>query len=54
MGIARKLQRQIQRNNGTLPMKKVIARKTGKTLAEVNKKYFNKKKNGGNNHGNEN
>jgi hypothetical protein len=51
MGIARKLKRQIQRNNGTLPMKKVIARKMGKSLAEVNRRYFNKKKNGGNEDG---
>jgi len=44
MSTMRKLQRQIQKNKGELPMKKAIAHKTGRTLAEVNEKWFNKKK----------
>jgi hypothetical protein len=41
------MQRKQQRNKGTLPLKKAIAHKTGRTLAEVNEKWFNKKKDGG-------
>lgn len=53
MGSTRKLKRQMQRNNGTLPMKKAIAHKMGMTLAEVNEKWFNKKKTGGKEDGRE-
>ena len=44
MGTLRKLNRQIQKNKGELPMKKVVARKLGLTNKELNKKYFNKNK----------
>lgn len=44
MSNLRKLNREVQRKNKTLPMKKVIARKLGLTNKELNKKYFKKSK----------
>ena len=41
--LARKIQRQIQRNNGTLDHKKVIARKLGCSIKELNKRMERKK-----------
>lgn len=50
MSTLRKISRQIQRNKGELPMKKVVARKLGLTNKELNRKFFSKnredKKNG--------
>lgn len=37
-GIKRKMQRQIQKNNGELTYKKVIARKMGCSVSELNKR----------------
>lgn len=45
MGTARKLKRQIQKNNGTLPHKKVIARKLGCNVKEVNDRLRRREKN---------
>ena len=43
----RKLRRKIKRDNKELPMKKVLARKMGLSLDELNRKYFREdKKNG--------
>lgn len=44
MSTLRKLNRQIQRNKGELPMKKVVSRKLGCTNKELNRRFFNKKK----------
>ncbi len=40
MGGMRNLKRQIQRKQGELPMKKVIARKMGISLDELNDRFF--------------
>lgn len=45
MGTARKLKRQIQKNNGTLPHKKVIARKLGCKVKEVDDRLRRREKN---------
>ena len=44
MSTHRKYNRQIQKKNKELPMKKVVARKMGLTTKELNKKYFKKNK----------
>lgn len=44
MSNLRKLNREIRRNNKTLPMKKVVSRKLGLTNKELNRKYFKKSK----------
>lgn len=44
MSTLRKLDREIRRNKKKLPMKKVVARKLGLTIDELNKKYFKKSK----------
>lgn len=44
MGGMRNLKRQIQRKQGELPMKKVVARKMGISLEELNKRFFKKEK----------
>lgn len=43
--LKRKMQRQIQRNNGTLEHKKVIARKLGITTKELAKRMERREKN---------
>jgi hypothetical protein len=43
--IKRKIQRQIQKNNGTLEHKKVIARKLGCTVKKYNKRMQRKANN---------
>ena len=45
MGTARKLKRQIQKNSGTLPHKKVIARKLGCTAKEVDDRLRRREQN---------
>ncbi|MCM1258625.1 MAG: hypothetical protein NC307_12315 [Roseburia sp.] len=45
MGTARKLKRQIQKNNGTLPHKKVIAKKLGCTVKEVDDRLRRREQN---------
>lgn len=45
MSLKRKMQRQIQKNNGTLTHKKVIARKMGCSLAEYNRRMERREKN---------
>ena len=42
MGGMRNLKRQLQRKQGELPMKKVIARKMGISLEELNRRFFKK------------
>ncbi len=42
--LKRKLERNKKRRNGTLPKKKAIAKKYGISLAEVNRRFFNEKK----------
>ena len=44
-GLKRKMQRQIQRNNGELTHKKVIARKMGCSVPELNKRLKRREKN---------
>lgn len=44
MSTLRKLNREVQRRNKALPMKKVVARKLGLTMEELNRKYFKKSK----------
>lgn len=44
MSTLRKLKRDRLRNDGQLPMKKVVARKLGLTNKELNRKYFKKSK----------
>ena len=44
MGGMRNLKRQIKRKHGELPMKKVVARKMGISLDELNKRFFKKEK----------
>ena len=43
--LKRMIKRQIQRNNGTLDHKKVIARKMGCSVSELNKRMKRKEKN---------
>ena len=43
--LKRKLKRQIQKNNGTLTHKKVVARKMGISVAEYNQRMDRKEKN---------
>ena len=43
--IKRKIQRQIQRNNGELTYKKVIAKKMGCSVPELNKRLKRREKN---------
>lgn len=45
MSTMRSLKRQIQKSNGKLTHKKVLARKFGCTLKEVNAKLENRKRN---------
>lgn len=45
MGTARKLKRQIQKNSGTLPHKKVIAKKLGCTVKEVDNRLRRREQN---------
>lgn len=45
MSLKRKMQRQIQKNNGTLTHKKVIAKKMGCSLAECNRRLERREKN---------
>lgn len=45
MSMKRKLQRQIQRNNGTLEHKKVIARRLGCTTKELKNRMERREKN---------
>ncbi len=45
MGTARKLKRQIQKNNGTLPHKKVIARKLGCSMKKVEERLRRREQN---------
>nr|WP_314462738.1 hypothetical protein [uncultured Clostridium sp.] len=45
MSLKRKMQRQIQKNNGTLTHKKVIAKKLGCSLAECNRRLERREKN---------
>ena len=44
-GLKRKMQRQIQKNNGDLTHKKVIARKMGCSVADLNKRLKRREKN---------
>lgn len=44
-GLKRKMQRQIQKNNGALTYKKVIARKMGCSVPELNKRLKRREKN---------
>lgn len=44
-GLKRKMQRQIQKNNGELTHKKVIARKMGCSVPELNKRLKRREKN---------
>ena len=44
-GLKRKMQRQIQKNNGELTHKKVIARKMGCSVTELNKRLKRREKN---------
>ena len=55
--LKRKIQRQLQRSNGELTYKKVVARKLGINVPELNKRMERKEKNlkeitGGNENGN--
>ena len=43
--LERKLQRQIQKNNGTLTHKKVLAKKLGCTLAELDRRLAKREEN---------
>ena len=43
--LKRKMQRQIQKNNGELTYKKVIARKFGRSVKELNKRLERREKN---------
>lgn len=43
MSTIRKMKRQIQKNNGSLTYKKVIAKKLGCSVKQVNKKKLNRK-----------
>lgn len=43
--IARKMKRQIQKNNGELTHKKVIARKMGCSVSDLNKRLKRREKN---------
>ena len=45
MSTIRKMKRQIQKNNGSLTYKKVIAKKLGCSVKQVNKKLKNKEDN---------
>lgn len=44
-GLKRKMQRQIQKNSGELTYKKVIARKIGCSVTELNKRLKRREKN---------
>lgn len=44
-GLNRKIQRQIQKNNGELTCKKVIARKMGCSVSELNKRLKRRENN---------
>lgn len=44
-GLKRKMQRQIQKNNGELTYKKVISRKMGCSVPELNKRLKRREKN---------
>ena len=44
-GLKRKMQRQIQKNNGTLTHKKVIAKKLGCSLSEFDKRMAKREQN---------
>ena len=43
--LLRKMQRQIQKNNGTLTHKKVVAKKMGITVSEYNRRMAVKERN---------
>lgn len=45
MGTARRLKRQIQKNKGTLPHKKIIARKLGCSVKEVDDRLRRREQN---------
>lgn len=45
MGIKRKMQRQSQKNKGTLTHKKVIAKKLGCSVAELDERLAKREKN---------
>ena len=45
MGLKRKMQRQIQRNNGTLVHKKVIAKKMGCSVREYDERMKRRERN---------